>query len=102
MARRWLPALAQREFASATPRKGMRIGFFSAHNYEIDAIKALASNAGIIKDNELVYVNNQRGERHTVAQRLMYCFAPLQFLLESTYAADHAAGRELRGRLHLR
>jgi hypothetical protein len=53
---RWLPALAQRNFATAQ-RKGMRIGFFSAHNYEIGAMKALADHAGIAKDNELVCVN---------------------------------------------
>lgn len=54
MTRRWLPAFAQRDFSTAQ-RKGMRIGFFSAHNYEIGAMKALAENAGIAKDNDLVY-----------------------------------------------
>ncbi|KAL4105465.1 hypothetical protein PRIC1_003528 [Phytophthora ramorum] len=59
MARRWLPALTQRDFATAQ-RKGMRIGFFSAHNYEIGAMKALADHAGIVKDNELVFFSNCR------------------------------------------
>ncbi|KAK1945532.1 hypothetical protein P3T76_002580 [Phytophthora citrophthora] len=57
MVRRWLPALAQRDFTTAQQRKGMRIGFFSAHNYEIGTMKALAEHAGIAKDNELVYVS---------------------------------------------
>ncbi|KAH7484228.1 2-hydroxyacid dehydrogenase-like protein [Phytophthora ramorum] len=64
MARRWLPALAQRDFATAQ-RKGMRIGFFSAHNYEIGAMKALADHAGIAKDNELVFFSNRLTQQTT-------------------------------------
>ncbi|KAL3669008.1 hypothetical protein V7S43_006296 [Phytophthora oleae] len=65
MARRWLPVLAQRDFSTAQQRKGMRIGFFSAHNYEIGAMKALAEHAGIAKDNELVFFSNRLTQQTT-------------------------------------
>ncbi|KAG7400505.1 hypothetical protein PHYBOEH_005533, partial [Phytophthora boehmeriae] len=42
----------------------MRIGFFSAHNYEIGALKSLAENAAVTKDNELVFFSN-RLTQHT-------------------------------------
>ncbi|POM65427.1 D-isomer specific 2-hydroxyacid dehydrogenase [Phytophthora palmivora] len=64
IARRWLPALVQRDF-STTQRTGLRIGFFSAHNYEIDTMKVLAEHAGIAKDNELVFFSNRLTQQTT-------------------------------------
>ncbi|ETN08177.1 hypothetical protein PPTG_12025 [Phytophthora nicotianae INRA-310] len=65
MSRRWLPVLAQRDFVTTQQRKGMRVGFFSAHNYEIGAMKALAECAGIAKDNELVFFSNRLTQQTT-------------------------------------
>ncbi|KAF4314841.1 hypothetical protein BBO99_00002846 [Phytophthora kernoviae] len=62
--RHWLPALTQRNFGTS-PHKGMRIGFFSAHNYEIGALKTLAENAGVTKDNELVFFSNRLMQQTT-------------------------------------
>ncbi|KAF1777222.1 D-isomer specific 2-hydroxyacid dehydrogenase, NAD-binding domain conserved site [Phytophthora cactorum] len=64
MARRWLPGFAH-NFTTAQQRKDMRIGFFSAHNYEIDAMKALAERAGIAKDSELVFFSNRLTQQTT-------------------------------------
>eukprot|EP00644_Phytophthora_capsici_P004570 jgi/Phyca11/527420/estExt2_fgenesh1_pm.C_PHYCAscaffold_190058 len=65
IARRWLPALAQRDFTTTQQRTGMRIGFFSAHNYEIGTMKALAERAGIAKDNQLVFFSNRLTQQTT-------------------------------------
>ncbi|RLN46926.1 hypothetical protein BBJ28_00003065 [Nothophytophthora sp. Chile5] len=73
--RSWLPAssnaqlFSHRNFAAAAddappPRKGIKIGFFSAHNYEISSMKTLAKKAGIAKDNELIFFTN-RLTQHT-------------------------------------
>lgn len=37
-------------------RKGIRVGFFSAHNYEIGALRNYANQEGVTPDSELLYV----------------------------------------------
>jgi hypothetical protein len=42
--------------AAEGERKGIRVGFFSAHNYEIGALRTFANQEGVTPDSELLCV----------------------------------------------